>query len=105
MMNKFDCTTPRPWNKAAIYELLRYARKVGGQWDDVDLWPKDDSLNMPDEHDADLVAAAPDLYEALQDLLSRVANDKDAHSWWCDAQEKAIKALSKARGTPAGGGE
>jgi hypothetical protein len=47
---------------------------------------------------ANLIAAAPELYDALRELLSRVANDKDCHAYWCDAQEQAIKALAKARG-------
>lgn len=47
---------------------------------------------------AHLIAAAPELYEALAALLSRVGNDADAHAWFLDEQENAIKALAKARG-------
>jgi hypothetical protein len=47
---------------------------------------------------AHLIAAAPELYGALAALLSRVGNDADAHAWFLEEQENAIKALSKARG-------
>lgn len=50
-----------------------------------------------DKH-AHLICAAPDMYNALKNLLSRVANDADSCTWFCDEQEAAIKALSKARG-------
>ena len=47
---------------------------------------------------AHLMCAAPELYDALKNLLSRVANDADSYRWFCDEQEAAIKALAKARG-------
>jgi hypothetical protein len=55
------------------------------------------SPSTDDKH-ASLMCAAPELYEALKDLLSRVANDADSCTWFCDEQEAAIKALAKARG-------
>ena len=36
------------------------------------------------------------LRNALRNLLSRVANDADAHAWWMSEQEEAIKALGAA---------
>lgn len=53
-----------------------------------------------EEHEANahLIAAAPDLYDALQNLLSRLANDADGHAWFMDEQEASIIALAKARG-------
>ena len=47
---------------------------------------------------ANLMAAAPDLYEALHNLMNRVKHDKDASDWWPDAQEQSRAALAKARG-------
>ena len=55
------------------------------------------SPSTEDKH-ANLMCAAPDLYEALKNILSRVANDADSCTWFCKEQEEAIKALAKARG-------
>lgn len=43
---------------------------------------------------ARLILAAPDLYEALKDLMERIIYDEDTH----DAVDDAKKALAKARG-------
>lgn len=52
-----------------------------------------------DEHDAALIAAAPDLYEALQAMLSATASDgADWSIEYRDARRAAYDALKKARG-------
>ena len=48
--------------------------------------------------DTDLVTAAPELYEALDNLLTRLSYDKDAKAWFPEEQERARCALRKARG-------
>lgn len=52
------------------------------------------------ERDAncDLISAAPYMYRALRELLSRIENDKDVRHWFIDEQAMAIKALAKADG-------
>ena len=47
---------------------------------------------------ANLMASATELYEALKNLLSRVALDADSKHWFPSEQQAARKALSKARG-------
>lgn len=50
-----------------------------------------------DKHVA-LMCAAPELYEALCNLLSRIENDRDASQWFIDEQEAAKRAIEKAQG-------
>lgn len=47
---------------------------------------------------ARLIAAAPDLLEALQNLMTRVQYDKDAKHWFTDEQKAARAAIAKALG-------
>ena len=51
-----------------------------------------------EDMNAALMCAAPELYTALRDLLSRIANDADGYRWFMDEQIAAIEALAKARG-------
>jgi hypothetical protein len=85
--------TPGPWQ---IYKenVMGVGDIAGVRTSDRWVVPR---LNL-NINDLNLIAAAPELYDALRELLSRVANDKDCHAYWCDAQEQAIKALAKARG-------
>lgn len=48
--------------------------------------------------DAKLIEAAPKLYKALDNLLSRVSNDADSMLWFSKEQEDAVAALKQARG-------
>lgn len=45
-----------------------------------------------------LIAAAPELYAALESLLSRISLDVDSKNWFIDEQKAAEEALAKARG-------
>lgn len=47
---------------------------------------------------ARLIAAAPELLEALQNLMTRVQYDKDAKHWFTDEQKAARAAIAKALG-------
>ncbi|MCE1464255.1 hypothetical protein [Enterobacter roggenkampii] len=56
-----------------------------------------------DDHNATLIAAAPDLLEALQDMLSGWKYIREQHGdlygvGWDRAQDKAQSAISKALG-------
>lgn len=51
-----------------------------------------------EEADAHLIAAAPDLLEALEALLDRVQLDGDSKNWFAKEQHDAMAAIDKARG-------
>jgi hypothetical protein len=98
MINKIENYINDPWKIdtpfGADYPTLRDkdGRRIAVI---ASTWP---SGPKTEDIQASLICAAPELYKALRDLLSRIANDKDAHAWFSDEQEAAIKALSKARG-------
>lgn len=50
------------------------------------------------EANARLIAAAPDLLEALEALLDRVQLDGDSKNWFAKEQHDAMAAIDKARG-------
>lgn len=58
--------TPGPWNYEWVHTLLRYSRKQVGPWDEMD-------GNHPDDKDANLIAAAPDLLAAAKAVLAYAA--------------------------------
>ena len=92
--------TPGPWNREAIGRLLRFSSRNSGPWDDEDIWP-DDSMCIPDEDDAALIAQAPELLEALESLLKLVENNWldehwDAEEWAC--YDKYRDVIAKAKG-------
>lgn len=96
-----DMQEPVKWDRDAIDSLLRFGRKNDGPWNDSAGIDKDGrELYMPDDGDTDLVAAAPDLYEALEEALidwddSQFYQDYPYKIEWAD---KARAALAKARG-------
>jgi len=66
--------TPGPWNQAAIWALLRFGRKSTGGWCDEELL-EDETLHMPDEDDATLIAAVPELLAALEKAIELAWRD------------------------------
>jgi hypothetical protein len=91
--------TPGPWNKRALRSLLRFGEKNDGPWNDGG----DDGLWMPGEDDADLIAAAPELLEALEDLLGGWGYIRQVHGDLYgvgsdQVEAKAESAIKKARG-------
>jgi len=96
---------PGLWNKEAIERLLRHGKKNSGSWDDTDIWDEEFPTQiMPDDEDADLIAAAPDLLEALENLIKmdeqcdqgQYIDYPDAGNVFDDARAAIAKA--KARG-------
>ena len=88
--------TPGPWSERAVAAALRAAHKHDGSWIDE----LGDGENMPDETDAGFIAAAPELYEALERIYGRLLmseRDGDAHITEEDGA-MAEAALRKARG-------
>ena len=98
-MSDYAGHTPGPWNENAIRALLRFGRKNDGDWDSSIYW-ENENLNMPSDKDARLIAAAPDLLEALEQAVREVSAmnnmletgvyDSDIMRWEA--------AISKARG-------
>jgi len=68
--------TKGPWNKEAIYRLLRYAGKNDLHWNDG--FSEDDSLNIPCHYDGDpeVIAAAPTMYKNLHNIYELLNGDK-----------------------------
>lgn len=98
--------TPGPWKWWTSNSFLRLSSEATGKDGDVI-----DSYKMSDGHtslsvkyeDMRLIAAAPDLLEALQDMLAGWeyirANHGDLYGvGWDRAQNKANSAINKALG-------
>jgi hypothetical protein len=83
--------TPGPWSVEAIYALLRFGRKSGGSWDDIG----EEHEFFPDEDDASLIAAAPEMLEALEAMVEMVEMNGLGKRYALDLAASAIK---KARG-------
>jgi len=94
------------WNRNAIERLLRYGRKNDGGWCDIELfWDEENQCvtdeSMPDDNDADLIAAAPDLLAALEKAVENYGepggpwNVPSDPGGWLDMARQAIK---KAKG-------
>lgn len=62
------------------------------------LWPTDARTEAETEANAHLIAAAPDLFEALEVLVQLDAADVFTKDAWFDAFKAARAALAKARG-------
>lgn len=85
--------TPGPWEvkKAGSCTEIWADR---GQVASIDLFPRG---SIQADSDAHLIAAAPDLYAALEDLLS--AYEEDApQGGYVSTSKSARKVLAKARG-------
>lgn len=50
------------------------------------------------EANARLIAASPDLLEALEGLLKRIDDDAEAKDWWSDSKNLARQAIAKVKG-------
>ena len=83
--------TPGPWNYEWAYTLLRYSRKQTGPWDDFI-----DDGNHPDDSDANLIAAAPELLAAAAGFLT--AWDNDDFSMGMKEMRNLRAAIARARG-------
>lgn len=60
--------TPQPWDRDAIYLLLRFGRENDGPWNDE----HGNGKWMPDEVDTSLIAAAPIMLAALKKLADDI---------------------------------
>jgi len=97
--------TPGPWiakNGAPTFIPLRahHCEKLGFSIGFVS-WEKDDGRGLPIAN-ARLIAAAPELLEALQDVLSRIEKSEE---WWMDCPDRGgfdaeviRAAIAKANG-------
>lgn len=86
--------TPGPWNRDAIYCMLNFALKNDGTLDD---WIEEGKW-MPDEVDADLIAAAPELLKTLDWALQnwddhQETGDAFQGDWVPDARAIITKIL------------
>ena len=86
--------TPGPWGVKAIAYALRAAHKHDGSWIDE----LGDSENMPDGGDASLIAAAPEMYEVIEEIAGMKIADCDAHDAANYMRDAARTLLAKMRG-------
>ncbi len=96
--------TPGPWTNDGGLVTGRESRpgKSDPSLDifDANQWPM--ALTDEAHANADLIAAAPDLYEALDivlDALGALSNPSELHGWMSEeSQIKVFAARKKARG-------
>ena len=86
--------TPGPWGERAIALALRAAHKHDGSWIDE----LGDDENMPDKDDAHLIAAAPEMYEVIEEIAGMKITDCDAHDAANYMRDAARALLAKMRG-------
>ena len=68
LRQKAEAATEGPWNRQGLASLLRYAQKHGGPWNDDEY--TDCSLPLPEEKDADYIAACNPA--AILALIARI---------------------------------
>lgn len=95
--------TPGPWKDGPVFMTGRRAiffndDSKPGRWQRRLDRDKDGTFS---EEDARLIAAAPDLLEALQDLLCAYGNVKPEYATEDDACRMARAAIAKATGSAA----
>jgi|SRR5208283_4883829 len=100
--------TPGPWSRNWIYAALRHINK-NVDYDcfflDVDeeyKAVKEETLHTPNvrinQGDADLIAAAPDLLKACEELIAYTKCRES--STYTDIMNGLVDAIAKARGEP-----
>lgn len=86
--------TPGPWGMfRKVGRNMRWHIRAGG-YDGTEIV----SLTQAQEADACLIAAAPELYEALDSAVSALMIAAELHPGLKPALDKARAALAKARG-------
>ena len=90
-MSKYQ---PWPWSKKAIAAILRNASKHDGIW----LEECGEDEYIPDQDDAALIAAAPDLLKVLDVLLKLHDSGVFVADLWNKTMEEARAAIAKATG-------
>lgn len=89
-MNNKAKWTPGPWFACIPEEVGETVCYINKNW----AVHCDETVEVNGFHDAHLIAAAPELYEALADALKKYG-DRDMH---CTDYDMYADALSKARG-------
>jgi hypothetical protein len=89
--------TPGPWQFRFFFRMIRAVRNHQTTLGMM-LQPDD----TRDVYDAHLIAAAPELYEALVNIVANVTSPDNAH-YGADEEyiDAALAALAKARGEHA----
>lgn len=96
--------TPGPWATDAVGEYVfadggsHPVAQVRGYGHYCKMFGDEEQAVNRMSANARLIAAAPELLEALESLYSRVRKDKDAKKWWEYEQKMARAAIAKARG-------
>ena len=93
--------TPGPWEFGKDRRwLFRDNLKSDGVFSSSTILKIDDDAFRPNDADARLIAAAPDLLEALEECLPVVGRYESEHesNWALGAHCKATAAIAKARG-------
>lgn len=94
--------TPGPWLREnnTVYSLMHYGWRKGTELfkNRFHTYVQADKECPDDEHEANvlLIAAAPELLEALESALDALENE--GVTFWSDTQDKARDAIAKATG-------
>jgi hypothetical protein len=88
LRQKAEAATQGPWNQQGLASLLRFAQKHDGPWNDDEYI--DCTLQLPEEKDADYIAAAsPAVVLALVAEVERLRDRlDDLVCSGCDQQPK-----------------
>lgn len=88
----------KKFNREAIKQLLRFADKNDGPWNNEDIW-HDESEEMITTDDVDLICAAPYLYDALMEAYEDWCDDHydEEYPYRQEWAEKASIALKRAK--------
>ena len=88
--------TPGPWSYIGNGDVVaRSENYCGGEKDIASVFL---TANDEDEANSRLIAAAPDLLEALREVLNNPAGDYDASDGYENAVKQARAAIAKATG-------